>query len=100
MQSENKILDDISKLASNAVGAVHSLKGEAEQNFRAWLDRQLAQMDLVSREEFDVVRLMAEKARLENDALSAELAEIKAVLVAMSKTGDDDAKSCCGGKED
>lgn len=85
MQSENRIMDDISKLANNAVGAVHSLKGEAEGTFRAWLDRQLAQMDLVSREEFDAVRDMAALAREENEALKAELSEIKAMLVAMDK---------------
>ncbi len=90
MQSENKILDDISKMATNALGAVHSMKGEAEQNFRSWLDRQLAQMDLVSREEFEVTRLMAEKARLENETLKAELADIKAILVALDKGGSSD----------
>ena len=62
MQTTNKFMDDIAKLATGAVGAAHSVKGEMESAFQAWLDRQLAGMDLVSREEFETVREMAEKA--------------------------------------
>jgi len=77
MQTSNKFFDDLSKLATGAVGAAHSVKGEMEEHFRAWLDRQLAGLDLVTREEFDVVRDMAEKARVENEDLRAELALLK-----------------------
>jgi len=77
MQSQNKIFDDISRVASGAAGALHSVKGELEESFRAWLDRQLTTMDLVTREEFDVVREMAVKAREENDALRAEIDALK-----------------------
>jgi BMFP domain-containing protein YqiC len=77
MQTSNKFFDDLSKLATGAVGAAHSVKGEMEQTFRAWLDRQLAGLDLVSREEFEVVRDMAEKARRENEDLRAEIELLK-----------------------
>ena len=77
MQSDNKFLDDLAKLASSAVGAAHGLRGEMEQGMRAWFDRQLATMDLVSRDEFDTVKAMAEKARQENDALRAEIDALK-----------------------
>lgn len=77
MQSQNKIFDDISKVASSAAGALNSVKGEMEDGFKAWLDRQLAGMDLVTREEFDVVKEMAAKAREENDALRVELEKLK-----------------------
>lgn len=77
MQTTNKFMDDIAKLATGAVGAAHSVKGEMEDAFQAWLDRQLAGMDLVSREEFETVREMAEKARLENDELRAEIDLLK-----------------------
>lgn len=73
MQTSNKLMDDLSKLASGAAGAIHGVKGEMEDHFRAWLDRQLSQMDLVTREEFEVTRDMAEKARLENGELKAEI---------------------------
>ena len=80
MQTNNKILDDIAKLATSTAGALHSVRGEMEDQFRAWLDRQLAGMDLVSREEFEVVRDMAEKARMENEDLRKELDQLKAKL--------------------
>ena len=77
MQSQNKIFDDLSKVASSAAGAVNSVKTEMEDGFKAWLERQLAGMDLVTREEFDVVKEMACKAREENDALRVELEKLK-----------------------
>lgn len=78
MQTSNKFMDDMAKLATGAVGAAHSVKGEMEGMFRAWLDKQIAGMDLVSREEFETVREMAEKARMENEDLRAEIEALKA----------------------
>ena len=77
MQTSNKFMDDMAKLATGAVGAAHSVKGEMEGMFRAWFDKQLAGMDLVSREEFETVREMAEKARMENEDLRAEIEALK-----------------------
>lgn len=77
MQTNNKFMDDMAKLATGAVGAAHSVKGEMEGVFKAWLDKQLAGLDLVSREEFDTVRDMAEKARMENEDLRAEIEALK-----------------------
>ncbi len=62
-------MDDLAKLATGAAGTLHGVKNEMEGQFQAWLDKQVAGMDLVTREEFEVVRAMAEKARLENEAL-------------------------------
>jgi len=70
----------MAKLATGAMGAAHSVKGEFEGMYQAWLDKQLAGMDLVSREEFDVVREMAEKARSENEDLRAEIELLKKEL--------------------
>ncbi len=80
MQTQNKFMDDLAKLATGAVGAAHSVKGEMEGAFQSWLDRQLAGMDLVSREEFEIVRDMAEKARVENEDLRAEIEILKKKL--------------------
>ncbi len=77
MQTSNKFMDDMAKLATGAVGAAHSVKGEVESMYRAWLDKQLAGMDLVTREEFETVRDMAEKARIENDDLRTEIDLLK-----------------------
>ncbi|MEE9387668.1 MAG: accessory factor UbiK family protein [Paracoccaceae bacterium] len=73
MQTSNKIMDDISKLMTNAMGVAQGAKGEAETAMNSWVDRWLADRDFVSREEFDAVRAMAQKARQENDTLKARL---------------------------
>jgi len=73
MQTRNKILDDISQLMTNAMGVAQGAKGEAETAMNSWIERWLAERDFVTREEFDAVRAMAQKAREENDALKARL---------------------------
>jgi BMFP domain-containing protein YqiC len=73
MQTRNKIFDDISQLMSNAVGVAQGAKDEAETAMKSLVDRWLADRDFVTREEFDAVRAMAQKAREENAALSARL---------------------------
>ena len=69
MQSRNKILDDISQLMTNAMGVAQGAKEEAETAAMSMVDRWLADRDFVTREEFEAVRAMAQKARQENKAL-------------------------------
>lgn len=73
MQSRNKILDDVSQLVTNAMGVAQGARDEAETAMKGWVDRWLADRDFVTREEFDAVRAMAQKAREENEALRARL---------------------------
>ncbi|MDB5555624.1 MAG: hypothetical protein JWL86_5608 [Rhizobium sp.] len=78
----NRILDDFAKLMTDAAGAVQGVGREVEGAFKAQAERWLNSMDLVKREEFEAVREMAVKAREENDALAARLAELEAKLAA------------------
>ncbi len=73
MQTRNKIFDDISQLMTNAMGVAQGARQEAETAMKSMIDRWLADRDLVTREEFDAVRAMAQKAREENEALKARL---------------------------
>lgn len=73
MQSQNKFLDDLSQLMTNAMGVAQGAREEAETALKSMLDRWLADREFVTREEFDAVRSMAQKAREENDALKARL---------------------------
>jgi len=73
MQSQNKILDDLSQLMTNAMGVAQGARDEAETALKGMLDRWLADRDFVTREEFDAVRAMAQKAREENETLKARL---------------------------
>ncbi|MEP2715299.1 accessory factor UbiK family protein [Pseudophaeobacter sp.] len=78
MQSRNKIMDDISQLMTNAMGVAQGAKDEAETAMKSLMDRWLAERDFVTREEFDAVRAMAQKAREENEALKARLDALEA----------------------
>jgi BMFP domain-containing protein YqiC len=78
MQTRNKVLDDLSQLMTNAMGVAQGARDEAETAFKGMIDRWLADRDLVTREEFDAVRAMAQKAREENDALKARLDALEA----------------------
>ena len=74
MQGGNKIFDDLSKLMTNAVGVAQGAKTEAETAMKGFIDRWMAERNFVTRDEFDAVRAMAQKAREENDALAARIA--------------------------
>jgi len=85
MQTSNRILDDMAKVASGAVSAVTGLKGDGENFIRRHLEKLLGDMDLVTREEFDAVKAMAAKARSEQEKLLARVAELEAQLQAPKK---------------
>lgn len=87
MQTRNKILDDLAQLASNAMGVAQGAKTEAETALKGLVDRWLADRNLVTREEFDAVRTMAQKAREENDALKARIAALKSAAPAAPTVG-------------
>ncbi|WP_170383616.1 accessory factor UbiK family protein [Ruegeria atlantica] len=80
MQTRNKILDDVSQLMTNAMGVAQGAREEAENAMKSMMDRWLADRDFVTREEFDAVRAMAQKAREENAALEARIAALEAKL--------------------
>ncbi|SMP26402.1 BMFP domain-containing protein YqiC [Shimia sagamensis] len=73
MQTRNKFMDDMSQLMTNAMGVAQGAKDEADNAMKSMLDRWLADRDFVTREEFDAVRGMAQKAREENEALKARI---------------------------
>ena len=80
MQTKGKFFDDISQLMTNAMGVAQGAKTEAETAMKSLMDRWMADRDFVTREEFDAVRAMAQRAREENDALSARIAALEAKL--------------------
>ncbi|MCB1388362.1 MAG: accessory factor UbiK family protein [Rhodobacteraceae bacterium] len=78
MQPGNKIFDDLSKLMTNAMGVAQGARAEAETAVKSLMDRWFADRDFVTREEFDAVRAMAQKAREENEALKARIEALEA----------------------
>ena len=73
MQSDNKLLSDLARLGQSAAGTIHGVKSEVEGQFKSRLQNVLADMDLVTREEYEVVREMAVAARQENAELLERL---------------------------
>ena len=78
MQTRNKFFDDVSQMMTNAMGVAQGAREEAENAMKGLVDRWLADRDFVTREEFDAVRAMAQKAREENEALKARLEKLEA----------------------
>ncbi|KAF0225102.1 MAG: hypothetical protein FD176_594 [Rhodospirillaceae bacterium] len=80
MQTQNPFFDDLARMAGGALGALSGLRAEVEALIRQQMERFMAGVDMVPREEFEVVRDMAVKAREENDALAKRLADLEAKL--------------------
>ena len=78
MQTRGRIFDDISQLMTNAMGVAQGARVEAETAMKGMLDRWLADRNLVTRDEFDAVRAMAQKAREENETLKARIEALEA----------------------
>jgi len=80
MQSQNRLLDDLARVASGALGVAAGVRGEAEARLREQFERIVQQMDLVRREDHEVVFAMAQEAREAQEALAERLAAIEARL--------------------
>ncbi len=80
MQTDNPVLDGLARLFTDAAGAAQSVRAEIDTFVRQRLERLVADMDFVPREEFEAVKAMAQKAREENERLEARLAELEAKI--------------------
>lgn len=87
MQSQNRIFDDIAKVAGGALSALGSLKQEIEALVRDRIERFVAEGNFVRREEFDVVQAMAAAARADQEKLAARVADLERTLAAATKSG-------------
>ncbi len=76
MQSQNRFFDDLAKVAAGAMGTLSGMRSEVESRVREQLERVLAGMDLVSRDEFEAVKAMAAKARSEQEDLERRVDEL------------------------
>ncbi len=78
--NSSRFFDELSKLMTNAAGAAQGVRKEVDTLVQSQVERVLNNMNIVKREEFDVVRDMAEKARSENERLEKQIAELEAKL--------------------
>ena len=82
MQTENPFLNQFAKAMSEAAGAADGVRREAETVVRGQLQKLIADLEIVTREEFEAVKEMAAKARAENEALQTRITELESALKA------------------
>jgi len=80
MQTSNRILDDLARVANGAVSTLVGIKNEIDALVRQRLERLLNDADVVPRQEFDAVKAMAAKARSEQEKLEKRVAGLEAKL--------------------
>jgi hypothetical protein len=85
MQTDNRLLDGMARFFTNAAGAAQSFKAEMETIIRTRVERLIAELDFVPREEFNAVKAMAAKARSENEKLAQRVAELETKLGGAAK---------------
>lgn len=93
MQSRNRLLDDLAKVAGSAAGVAAGLKNEVEARLRHQFERVLDGLELVDRDEFEAVRAMAAEARAENERLAARIANLEATAKSGNTAGKTTRKS-------
>lgn len=84
MQTSNRLFDDLAKVASGAASTLAGVKQELDALVRQRIERFLADLDLITREEFEVVKATAANARAAQEALETRVAELEARLAAAS----------------
>lgn len=83
--TSSKFFDEVAKLMTNAAGAAQGVRNELDTLVKTQVERVLGDLDVVQREEFEAVRAMAQRAREENDTLSARITELESKLTSAAK---------------
>lgn len=86
MQTSNRLFDDLAKVASGAASTLAGVKQELDALVRQRVERFLADLDLINREEFEVVKATAANARAAQEGLETRVAELEARLAAAGST--------------
>ena len=83
MQTDNRFLDDLAKVAGSALGSVSGVKHEVEVRIQQQMEKLLSRMNLVPREEFDAMKAVAQAAREAQIRLEARVANLEARVAAL-----------------
>jgi BMFP domain-containing protein YqiC len=78
--AQSRVYEDFTRLVTDAAEMAQGVRREAETAIKSQLERLLATMDVVTREEFEAVKEMAAKARDENEKLAQKLAALEALM--------------------
>ncbi|MCB1885193.1 MAG: accessory factor UbiK family protein [Geminicoccaceae bacterium] len=87
MQTENRLFNDLARMAGGAFNTLGGLREEIELRVRERVERLANEMDLVSREELEAVKAMAAKADGEREALLGRMAALEAEVARLCGEG-------------
>jgi len=80
MQTKNRFFDDFSKVANTAVSTIAGIKNEIQEIVRQQLNKHISSIDIINREEFEAVKAVAVKARIEQDELLKRIKTLETKL--------------------
>lgn len=80
MQTENRLFEDLARVASGAISTLGGLKDEVEARFKERVERLAGELDLVTREELEAVQAVAVRAREEQERLTLRVASLEEEL--------------------
>lgn len=80
MPGDNHLIDDLARVASGAMGALGGMREDIESKLREVFQRFIDDMDLVTREEFEAARMLAQNAREESERLSERVVSLEKKL--------------------
>ena len=83
MQTDNRLFDDLAKVANGALHTMSGVRDEIENRIRERVERWLGEMDMVPREEFDAIKAVAQKARAEQEKLTARVEALESRVAAL-----------------
>jgi len=89
MQTDNRLLDDLAKVATGAIGSLSGVRQEVEQRLQQQLERIVGRMNLVGRDEFEAIKAVAQAAREEQIRLEKRVADLEARLAALAEKQHD-----------
>lgn len=88
MQTDNRLLDDLAKVATGAIGSLGGVRQEVEQRLQQQLERVIGRMNLVGRDEFEAIKAVAQTAREEQIRLEKRVAELEAKLAVQGSAAE------------
>jgi BMFP domain-containing protein YqiC len=88
MQTENRLFDDLARMANGAINTLSGVREEIESRLRERVERWLAEMDMVPREEFEAIKEVAQRARAEQEDRAAKRAELERKVAALAGTSE------------
>jgi len=77
MTEPNRLMDEMARFVTDAMSVAQGVQREAQTLAKSQLERLLRDMDLVTRDEFEVVKAMAATLREQNERLNARVAVLE-----------------------